>query len=262
MVLLSIAIVFALLITIVLPIVAGIWINKKHGVSWRIISYGALAYFIVQALITLLLSGVNALVENGALVLTDQRYGILQIFLSIAFAALLGVIVRWAGMKYLKDDLQTLNAAYGIGIGYGGVESIMLVGIPLLMTFITMISNLNLEAAAAALEPDVVAQLEILWGIPAYVPLAGSLERLSALVMHITVTVVILQAFIKDKILYLAAAFGVELLVNGLVVGLAEMGLPYGWVILISAVLMAGNIYLLYRLKAFEFIENPKDVSA
>ena len=54
MVLLSISIVFALLVTIGLPVVAGLWLNKRLKVAWQAIALGALGYFIVQALLTLL----------------------------------------------------------------------------------------------------------------------------------------------------------------------------------------------------------------
>lgn len=259
MVLLSIAIVIALLITIALPIAAGFWVNKKFRVPWRIISYGTLGYFLVQALVTLLFNGFATLVNNGTLALSDQAFYVAQIGISIFLGALLGVLIRWAGMKYLKEELDKLEAAYGIGIGYGGAESIMLVGLPLLTTFITMLTNLNINPETTTLDPAVVTQLEELWQVPAFIPLAGSLERISALVMHITVTILVLQVFQRKNNLFLAAAVGVELLINGLIAGLSEAGLMYGWVILISVVLMAGNIYLLYRLNAFD-LHTPERV--
>ncbi len=262
MLLLSLAIFIAILVTVGLPIGAGFWLSKKFGVSWRILSYGALAYLLVQAGTTILFSGFNSLVDNGTLALEDPALTIVQVTLSVVLGALLGVAIRWAGMKFIKEDLTHLEPAFGIGVGYGGMESIMLVGLPLISTFVTMISNLNLDPATTSLSPDMVAQLEELWKVPFYVPLIGSLERLAALVMHLTVTILILQVFVRKNNWFLAAAFGDELLINGLVVGLSTAGLAYGWVILIAMVLMAGNIYLLYKLKAFDLkrveIENPE----
>jgi uncharacterized membrane protein YhfC len=252
MVLLSMAIIVALLVTIALPIAAGIWLNKKWHVPWRVITYGALAYFIVQALMTFLFSGFVSLVDNGTLVLSDQAYLTVQLSISVVFAALLGVLIRWAGMKFIKESLVSLEAAYAIGLGYGGVESLIGVGLPLLMTFISMLSNINVDPQTTTLAPEVVLQLEALWQIQPFVPLAGSLERIAALVMHITVTVLVLQVFTRKKHTWLAAAFGVELLINGMILGLAEAGLAYGWVILIAVILMAANLYLLYRLQAFD----------
>ena len=253
MILLSISIMLALLITIGLPIAAGFWLKNKLGVSWRIISYGALGYFIVQALVTLLFTGFSSLVNNGVLVLSDQAFVTSQIILSVVLAALLGVLVRWAGMKYLQEDMDNLSSAYGIGVGYGGAESIMLVGIPLLTTFITMLSNMNIDPETTTLDPALVAQLEELWQVSPLIPLAGSFERIAAFVMHITVTILVLQVFKKNNWVWLAAATGLELVVNGLIVGLSEAGVLFGWVIVIALVLMVGNLVLLYHLKAFEF---------
>lgn len=253
MVLLVITVIIALLVTIGLPILAGVWLNKNFGVSWRVITLGALGYFVVQALMTFLLGGLAELVGNGTLNLSDRNFFIVQLILSILFGALLGVIIRWAGLKYIQQPLVNLEAAYGIGVGYGGIESIIRVGIPLLITFITMLSNINIDIQTTTLEPEVFTQLEALWQVSPWVPLAGSLERIAALVMHITVTILVLQFFTRKRVLWLGAALGVEVIINGLIVGLAEIGLAYGWVILIAVVLMMGCLYLLYRLNAFDF---------
>lgn len=253
MVLLIAAILIALLVTIVLPILASVWLHNNLAVPWRVITYGALGYFIVQALLTLLFSGLMPFVDNGSLPLSDQSLFVSQLVISIFFGALLGVVIRWAGMKFIKEPLVNLEAAYGIGVGFGGAESIMRVGLPLLLTFITMLSNLNLDPQTSALDPEVILQLEALWQVPLYVPLAGSLERLAAFVMHITITILILRAFTRKNGIWVGAAFGLEVLIVGLIVGLAEAGLAYGWVILVAVLLMVGNLCLLYCLHAFDF---------
>ena len=165
----------------------------------------------------------------------------------------MGVLVRWAGMKYLKEDMDNLASAYAIGVGYAGAESVMLVGIPLLTTFITMLSNMNIDPETTTLDPALAAQLVDLWQVSPLIPLAGSFERIAAFIMHITVTILVLQVFKKNAVTWLAAAFGLELLVNGLIVGLSEAGVLFGWVIVIAMVLMVGNLFLLYYLRAFEF---------
>lgn len=69
MILLSIAIVIALLVTIVLPILFGFFLNKRLKVAWRVLSYGALAYFVVQALTSLLYTGI------ASIGMTDTLWG-------------------------------------------------------------------------------------------------------------------------------------------------------------------------------------------
>jgi uncharacterized membrane protein YhfC len=249
MIFLSIAIIFALLVTIGLPVLAGIWLNKRLNVSWRVITLGSLGYFIVQALLTLLYSGVASLAGIESTTLTEGPNFVTQVTLSIIMAALLGVLLRWAGMKWVKMPLVNLEAAYGLGLGYGGIESITRVGLPLLLTFFTMLRNINPQASA--LDPETITQLEALWQVSAWVPIVGSLERISALVMHITITILVLQSFTRKNNLWLAVAVGLEVVINYLVFGLAEIGLAYEWVILIAILVMGGNLYLLYRLNAF-----------
>lgn len=259
MILLSISIVLALLITIGLPIGVAFWFKKKYHLPWRIFSYGALAYFLAQALVSILITGFISLVGSGTIALSDQSLYVVQIVISVLLTAVMGVIIRWLGMKYLKEDLDNLRAAYGIGIGFGGIESIMLVGIPLLATFIPMIRNTNIDPLTTTLEPEVVAQIEELWQVSPIVPLAGALERIAAFVLHITITILVLQIFKRQNNLWLAAAIGLEALVTGVIVSLAEVGISYGWITLVSILFMAGNLLILYKLNAFSLTESKEN---
>jgi len=207
----------------------------------------------LQALLTLIMSGFSYLVQNRMLNLSDQALFLTQIGLRIFLGGILGVILRWAGMKYLKGNLDRLEAAYSIGVGFGGMESLLLVGLPLLTTFVTMLININVDPQTSALDPAVIIQIQDLWQVSFLVPLVGSLERIAAMVMHITVTVLIFQVFKRQKTWWIAAAIGLEVLVNGLIAGLSEAGLRYAWLILIALMLMVGNIFILYRLHAFDF---------
>lgn len=253
MTLLAIAIIIALLITIGLPVLAGVWANKKVGVSWHVITYGAMAYFIVQLLVTLVFSGFSLLVQNQTIMIAEGSLLSVQIILSIFLGALFGVIVRWAGMKFLKFDLVNHKSALGIGIGYGGVESLMLVGLPMLNTFITMMANRQIDPQTSTLDPAVISQIEALWQVPFTIPLIGALERIAAMVMHITVTIMILRSFQRNQPYWLAAALGLEIILNGLIAGLANAGVAYGWLVLISLGLLGLNLLILDLLGVIDF---------
>jgi uncharacterized membrane protein YhfC len=236
MFLLGVSIVIALLVSIVLPVAGAFWLNKKLGIRWKVITYGVLAYFIVQSLVTLLLS----LFVVITIRIYEQNYFWLEIGLHVVLSAVLGVFLRWAAIRYIKEPLDNLQSAVAIGLGYGGIESMMIMGLPLLVTFISMLSNFGSELVAEA------------WAMSPLVAFAITLERLSALVMHILATVLILQVFKRKKIIWLAAAIGVEILFNGLIVGLSESGVHFGWVVLSALLLMIGNLYLLFKLHVFE----------
>ena len=116
-----------------------------------------------------------------------------------------------------------------------------------------MLSNMNIDPQTTTLDPIVVEQLQALWEVPAYIPLAGSLERFSAFVMHITVTILILQMFTRKKAFWLWAGVGLELLANGTTIALSEANVMLVWVALVSLFFLAGNLFILYKLNAFEF---------
>lgn len=248
---LGLTISISLLVAIGLPIGLGFWLNRKFGVPWRIVTYGAMGYLVLQSVISLILGGVDSLVVNGTLVLTETALNAVQLSLNILLSAVLGVALRWAIMKFMPDKPDSLEAAYGIGIGYGGAESVLIVGLPLLITFVNMLTNLDFRSASTGLDPEIVSQLEALWNVSVLIPLASAVERITAFVMHLTVTVFVFHFFLTHKKPCLLAAAGIELVVNGLVVGLSTLGLAYGWIILVSVLLMLGNLYLLYKMKAF-----------
>ncbi len=250
MILLSISIVIALLVIIGLPIIAGYWLKDKLGVSWRTITFGVLGYFIVQVLVSLIFSGLTSIIPDWSVAAAGDNFRPSQILTNVFLGVIIGVLIRWGGMKFLK--IENLEDAYGLGVGYAGAESIMLVGLPLLMTFITMLTNINIDPRTSALEPEMIAQIEELWALEFFIPLATALERITAFIMHISVTLLIFQVFKRNQPAWLGAAVGLEMLINGLVVGLSEAGLHYGWVILIGVILMLGNLVIIYRLHGFD----------
>jgi len=250
MILLSISIVIALLVIIGLPIIAGYWLKDKLGVSWRTITFGVLGYFIVQVLVSLIFSGLTSVIPDWNVAAAGDNFRPSQILTNVFLGVIIGVLIRWGGMKFLK--MENLEDAYGLGVGYAGAESIMLVGLPLLMTFITMLTNINIDPRTSALEPEMIAQIEELWALEFFIPLATALERITAFIMHISVTLLIFQVFKRNQPAWLGAAVGLEMLINGLVVGLSEAGLHYGWVILIGVILMLGNLVIIYRLHGFD----------
>ena len=259
MVFLSLSIVIALLITIALPIAVSFWLNRKRHVSWRVMLYGVLGYFIVQALVTLPFNGLALLVQEGIVVLDDPSLIVVQTIMSVLVGALVGVLVRWAGMKFVSGGLDTLEGGYGIGVGYGGAESIILTGVSLLFTFVSMVSNINIDPNTTTLDPEFVTAVQEAWQMSPLIPFAISIERLSAFVMHITVTILVLQVFKRQSVLWLLAAFGLELGMNGIIVGFAEADLPVGWFVLLSVIFLAVNLYLLYRIEGFEFFRGLRE---
>ncbi|HEY9122361.1 MAG TPA: YhfC family glutamic-type intramembrane protease [Brevefilum sp.] len=248
--LLSLSIVIALLVIIGLPIAAGYWLKDKLDVSWRTITFGVLGYFIVQVLVSLIFSGLTSVIPGWDAAAAGDNFRTSQILTNVFLGVIIGVLVRWGGMKFLK--IENLEDAYGLGVGYAGAESIMLVGLPLLMTFITMVSNINIDSQTSTLEPEMIAQIEELWALEFFIPLATALERITAFIMHISVTLLIFQVFKRNQPAWLGAAVCLEMLINGLVVGLSEAGLHYGWVILIGVLLMIGNLVIIYRLHGFD----------
>lgn len=241
MYLLGISIVIALLFTIALPIVLALLFNKKSGGKWKVTMYGVLAYFVVQSLLTLVMSLLVILVENEKIVIAEQVYRWLELGLHVLFAAIFGVAIRWAAMRYMKEGLDNLPASIGIGLGYGGIESILIMGLPLLVTFINMLRFVG---------DDLVVEA---WSMSALVPIAIALERLSAIILHLNVTVLIFQFFKRKNIWWIVAAIWLEVLFNGVIIGLAESRFHEGWVMLSSVLLMLGNLYMLYRFRAFDF---------
>lgn len=91
------------------------------------------------------------------------------------------------------------------GTGHGGLEAILLVSATHLLMGLLLLSAPNL------LPPEIAAEI---YSMPVYMPLVGTLERVFALCIQISLSIIVLQCFVRNSWQYLGYAVGFHTAVN------------------------------------------------
>lgn len=214
------SLVVALVVEFGLPVALGIYFRRRFGAPWRIFLYGALVFAVFQ-----LFTRVPAVQVLSGIVQPGQQPEAVQwawLVGLVITAGLFEEIGRWVGYRWLvQPGRRTWDNALMYGAGHGGIESWVLVGLPVLNTLIAVLMYSGTPASGWNLPPAATAQVQQLLGMAWWVPLLGAFERIGALTLHISLSVLVLQVFIRGQGRWLWMAVGYHALVNFLVVGIA-----------------------------------------
>jgi uncharacterized membrane protein YhfC len=235
-----------------------VWFARRWRVPWRFFFYGALVWFVSQYITRLpILQVLGPTVANQLSQSVWYKY---SWFLFLALSAgLFEEGGRYLGYRFFwKEQKKTWPQALMYGAGHGGLEAILLVGLPLALQLVSCIYAFQVDPATMAPDQALLihqsreaCSLTVWW-----VPLMGMLERLMSLAVHISLSVLVLQVFIRRKGYWWWLAVGYHALTNlvAIVLGdaLTEV-LSYEAAILITeaAVLPFAlfSIWLIWRLR-------------
>ncbi len=250
---LTAAFIAAFLLEIFLPFVLGIYVWKKFGANWKVFALGAAA-FVVSQIIHIPLLG---LYQRGFTLLgiTPTTMPFLQFSLihSLMLGLLAGVCeepARWIAFKLLKKQGDTSRAALMLGIGHGGVESI-LVGLSVMNAAIALIMWNSGNFPLEQLGPQQQMQLLQMSNSPWYLPLLGAFERLVAITLHVSLSLIVWLGVRQRNLLYLFLAILWHTVVNFAAVftlrGLGWSALAVEGVMAVFGLLSAGISYYIVK---------------
>jgi uncharacterized membrane protein YhfC len=243
-----------ILIEVGFPVFLAFWVIRRYHTSWKLVGIGGVIYLASQMLHIPILDGIGWLFTNNVL---PTPTGV-QLILTTAIlgglaAGLCEETARLVGFRLLKSPVQNNAGAFSLGVGHAGVESIIVAGLPMLGTFISMLALKNVDPKDPALDPTTMQQIGALWNMAWYVPLASALERLVSISTQLSFTFIVLQVFIRKSYWWFVAAIFWHALVEGLLLGLAATSLTGGFILGSEVVLGMASAgifwYLLTRAK-------------
>jgi uncharacterized membrane protein YhfC len=181
---------FAILISVGIPIMAFLYACKKR----RLIPFllGMVAFVVSQVMLRIPL--LNFLDRNS----TDYIFFSLShpflfaIFLGLT-AGLFEETARFVAMRFFMKQREW-QSGFLFGIGHGSIEALIFVGIPVLK-----------YAFTATFNP---------FGAPFFI---GGVERFFAIILHIGLSIIVLQAVVQRKIVYILVAILTHTVVNAIV---------------------------------------------
>ena len=185
--------ILTILIQIGAPIALGWWLHRRYKVGWGIFGVGVLTFLGSQVVHLPLLGALNRLPASARFLLDPVIYPLNYALVLGLLAGICEETARWVGFRLLKERGRRWGSALMLGAGHGGVESI-LVGVTVLINLVVFAlvrSGGTVGFLPAETIAEVQAQMDAFFGLPFLTPLAGAVERIFALVLQVTLTVMV-----------------------------------------------------------------------
>lgn len=164
-------------------------------------------------------------------------------------------IARYLVLRYWQTKARSFQSALEYGTGHGGIES-MVFGLGVVVTFVNMIAlrGANLSALGLSEEQIHATELQFVqyWSVPFYLPILGGVERLMAMALHLSASALVMQAFLKNKTVYLVLAIAWHAFVDGTIVVIMQtfsLGGGYKGIVLSEVALVILSIVSLLILR-------------
>jgi uncharacterized membrane protein YhfC len=210
------------LLMVGMPIGLGIYLVHKLRLEGGLWWAGALTFISAQALhLPLNLLWLNPFLAQRVQAVLPAPWGLALSALALGLSA--GVfeeLARYSVYRWWRKDARTWGRGLLLGAGHGGIEAILL-GALVLLTYIQLIAirGTDLEAIVPPEQLD-LARLQIAqyWGVTWYDSLLGAVERLFAIILQISFSILVLQAFTRRQARWLWLAISAHTLVDTLAI--------------------------------------------
>jgi uncharacterized membrane protein YhfC len=192
-----------------LPILLWIYFTHKFALSWKFVLAGGLTFIASQILHIPLVFGINSGLQSLPLLVSAIVLGLL--------AGIFEETARYILFKFILKNTKSWKEGILVGLGHGGMEAILL-GILAGVGFMTMVGYRNIDLSTV---PSIPAeqlelakqQVEAYGSAPWYMALMGFVERIFAICLHVSLSVMVLYAVVYGRPLW----FWVALLWHALV---------------------------------------------
>jgi uncharacterized membrane protein YhfC len=236
---------------IAMPFGLAVYLARKFKTAWRLFGIGAATFILSQVFHI----PFNHWVLNpltGKLGLSLSSGGIQLAAIGILYGLSAGLFeetARYLGYRWWIRDARDWSSALMFGTGHGGIESILL-GVLVLVGFVQAAAFKEIDLTTL-FEPDRVqvvrAQIEAYWSVPWHLAILGAVERLGAIPVHLSATVLVLQSFRAKNRLWLGLAVGWHMLVDAAAVYAVQTWNPYitEGIVLIAGLISLGVVFAL-----------------
>ncbi len=212
------------LLMIGLPIALGVFLARRFRLGWRIWWIGAATFVLSQVGHIPFNWIIGRLFALGYLPAPPKAWQLAfnAVFLGLS-AGLFEELARAAIYRWWADDARTWRKGVQLGAGHGGIEAIIL-GVLVLNTYVNALL-LSGPDAARLVAPEQMAtvqqQLSVYWSAPWAFTLVGAVERIFSMIVHISLSVIVLQAFARRQPAWIVAAVLWHAILDGMTVYLS-----------------------------------------
>lgn len=237
--------VITFILSVGFPLGLVIYFYKKERISIKAVFIGALMFFLFQIILRI---PALTFIQNQ---LWYQSFAVKNLALTVimlAFtAALFETVGRFIGLRYILRKKLDRKNGIAYGIGHGGIEAILLVGLSYAANIIYSLL-INAGVADSSLVPQLLST-------PPSLFLLAGIERAFAILFHIAAALLVTYGIMKNKKIYIFYSFMFHFLLDGVLVVLQISGMPI-WAIELWAALI-GILSLVFIIKSKSIFPAP-----
>lgn len=218
-------IVFSMIISIGLPVFLLFFVKVRLKTKMSAAGIGALTFVLSALILEQILHGIVLNLSGDAL---NENVWLYALYGGLA-AGLFEETGRFAAMKLWMKEKLSKESSIMYGVGHGGAEAVIIVGIGCISNLITvlMINSGEIESAYSAIENGpgkelALQSLSVFWTTPAYQFFLVGVERAIAVGLHICLSYLVYRAVKRKEKKYYFAAVGIHFLVDAVTVVLAN----------------------------------------
>ncbi len=246
------ALILGLLICFLLPIVGFIYSRIRYKKIAKPFLFGMLTFFVSQIVLRLPIIQVLLPKFDWYNIFVAKYYYLYVILLALS-AGVFEEVGRFLVVKYFLKKNRRYGDGIAFGIGHGGIEAILIVGMSYInMLVYSLASNKGtLEALLNGAPQTAIDSVNAaLAGLSIAGVLLGALERVFAMAMHIGMTMIVYMGFAKKKEgTYLLVAILVHTMVDSLCGILPKLGISGGALEVVFGACAALLLWYTLRMK-------------
>ena len=199
---------------IFMPIGLWLYFTHKLSLSWKLVLAGGMTFIVSQIPHIPLTLGLNDFLKNQPLLVSAVVLGLL--------AGVFEETARYILFKFILKNVRSWKEGVLVGLGHGGTEALIL-GILAAVGFFTMLAYRSVDLSTMpGIPPEQVElakqQVAAYWSAPLYTPLLGFAERIFAICLHVSLSLMVLLAIAKSKPIWFWAALLWHALVDAVAV--------------------------------------------
>lgn len=242
--------IFSLIISFALPITLLVIVLKKNRGNAKISSFfiGCGTFFLFALVLEQIMHFIVLTVTGDALKSNVLLYGL---YGGLA-AAVFEETGRFLAMKYLMKKNLTRENALTYGVGHGGIEAILLIGMTYVSNIvISLMINAGQFQKLVAETPEISASLvgiEALWTTPSVNFFIGGVERIFAVTAQIAFSVLVFYSIKHSKKLPLFFAYLLHFTIDFAAVALSSFCKSLIVLELAVALIAGVAAYIAFRL--------------
>jgi uncharacterized membrane protein YhfC len=202
---------------VLMPVAAVLWARRRLGVAWKVVAVGALAFALSQIFTRVPATQVAQYFLRDTLKTSTLALNLWLVLLSLT-AGLFEETARLLAFKHPLKGLRRWKDAVGFGLGHGGLESAVLIGGLAAIGLINIVVLTRMDPSTLPLTPEQLEQVRMakvqVAALRWWEPLLGAYERTGAMVLHVGLSVLVLQRFLRNQRRWYWLAVGFHALAN------------------------------------------------